>query len=87
MFVLMACALMMAVAIHYAFGYRAWLFAIAYVAMALIRAFYMARVMRGTQMGQNYWQLGIWSCPVRRVLDCRRGRSNPCACRSGSSPC
>ncbi|MGB3555086.1 MAG: low temperature requirement protein A [Jannaschia sp.] len=62
MFALMACALMMAVAIHYAFGYRAWLFAIAYVAMALIRAFYMARVMRGTQMGQNYWQLGIWSC-------------------------
>lgn len=62
MFVLMACALMMAVAIHYAFGYRAWLFAIAYVAMALIRAFYMAHVMRGMQMGQNYWQLGIWSC-------------------------
>ena len=59
---LMACALMMAVAIHYAFGYRAWLFAIAYVAMALIRAFYMARVMRGMRMGQNYWQLGIWSC-------------------------
>lgn len=62
MLVLMGCALMMAVAIHYAFGYRAWLFAVAYVAMALIRAFYMARVMRDTQMGQNYWQLGIWSC-------------------------
>lgn len=61
MLVLMACALMMAVAIHYAFGYRAWLFALAYVAMALIRAFYMARIMRGTQMGQNYWQLGMWS--------------------------
>ena len=61
MLVLMACALMMAVAIHYAFGYRAWLFAVAYVAMALIRAFYMAAVMRGTQMGQNYWQLGMWS--------------------------
>jgi low temperature requirement protein LtrA len=61
MLVLMACALMMAVAIHYAFGYRAWLFALAYVAMALIRAFYMAKVMRGTQMGQNYWQLGMWS--------------------------
>jgi low temperature requirement protein LtrA len=60
--VLMACALMMAVAIHYAFGYRAWLFATAYVAMALIRAFYMAIVMRATRMGRNYWQLGLWSC-------------------------
>jgi low temperature requirement protein LtrA len=29
--------------------------------MALIRAFYMAAVMRGTQMGQNYTQLGLWS--------------------------
>ena len=61
MFVLMAFALMMAVSIHYAFGYRAWLFVLAYVGMALIRAFYMAHVMRGTQMGQNYWQLGMWS--------------------------
>lgn len=61
MFVLMAFALMMAVSIHYAFGYRAWLFVVAYVGMALIRAFYMAHVMRGTQMGQNYWQLGMWS--------------------------
>lgn len=61
MFVLMAFALMMAVSIHYAFGYRAWLFVVAYVGMALIRAFYMAHVMRSTQMGQNYWQLGMWS--------------------------
>ena len=61
MLILMACALIMAVSIHYAFGYRAWLFAVAYVAMALIRAFYMAVVMRGTQMGKNYWQLGMWS--------------------------
>lgn len=61
MLTLMACALLMAVSIHYAFGYRAWLFALAYVAMALIRAGYMAWVMRGTRMGQNYAQLGIWS--------------------------
>lgn len=61
MLVLMACALTMAVAIHYAFGYRAWLFVAGYVAMALIRAFYMARVMRGSRMGRNYWQLGMWS--------------------------
>ncbi|WP_224825914.1 low temperature requirement protein A [Cognatishimia sp. MH4019] len=61
MLVLMACALMMAVAIHYAFGYRAWLFVLGYVSMALIRAFYMSAVMRGTQMGQNYFQLGMWS--------------------------
>lgn len=61
MLVLMACALMMATAIHYGFGYRAWLFVAGYVSMALIRAFYMAAVMRGTQMGQNYWQLGMWS--------------------------
>jgi len=61
MFVLMAFALMMAVSIHYAFGYRALLFVVAYVGMALVRAFYMAHVMRGTQMGQNYWQLGMWS--------------------------
>lgn len=61
MLILMACALLMAVAIHYAFGYRAWLFVFGYVAMALIRAGYMALVMRGTQMGQNYAQLGLWS--------------------------
>lgn len=61
MLALMACALLMAVAIHYAFGYRAWLFVLGYVSMALIRAFYMAAVMRGTQMGQNYTQLGLWS--------------------------
>lgn len=61
MLALMACALVMAVAIHYGFGHRAWLFVTAYVAMALIRAFYMAHVMRGTQMGRNYYQLGLWS--------------------------
>jgi low temperature requirement protein LtrA len=54
MLFLMACALLMAVAIHYAFSYRAGLFVFAYVTMALARAGYMALVMRGTQMGQNY---------------------------------
>jgi low temperature requirement protein LtrA len=61
MLVLMACALLMAVSIPGSFGSRAWLFVLAYVAMALIRAFYAAAVLRGTQMGQNYTQLGIWS--------------------------
>jgi low temperature requirement protein LtrA len=61
MLALMACALLMAVAIHYAFSYRAGLFVFAYVAMALIRAGYMALVMRGSQMGRNYFQLGVWS--------------------------
>lgn len=61
MLVLMVCALLMAISIHHAFAYRAWLFVAAYVSMALIRAFYMAAVLRGSQMGQNYFQLGVWS--------------------------
>lgn len=61
MIVLMGLALLMAVSIPYAFDGRGWLFVIAYVAMALIRAFYMAAVMRDSQMGQNYYQLGLWS--------------------------
>ena len=59
MLVPMACALLMAASIHYAVSDRAWLFALAYVAMALIRAFAMARVLRGTPMGRNDWQLGL----------------------------
>lgn len=61
MMVLMGCALLMAIAAPEAFSDRAALFAGAYVAMALIRAGYMAFVFRGTQMGQNYAQLGAWS--------------------------
>ncbi len=61
MIVLMACALMMAVAMPYAFGARAGLFVGAYVAMALIRAGYAALVMRGQTMGRNYAQLCAWS--------------------------
>lgn len=61
MIVLMGCALLMAVAAPQAFGARAGLFAAAYVAMALIRAGYMALVFRGQVMGRNYAQLGAWS--------------------------
>ncbi|PWE33380.1 low temperature requirement protein A [Maritimibacter sp. 55A14] len=61
MIVLMGCALLMAVAAPQAFGARAGLFAAAYVAMALIRAGYMAFVFRGQVMGRNYAQLGAWS--------------------------
>ena len=61
MVVLMACALLMAVAMPYAYSARAGLFAGAYVAMALIRAGYMAALFRGQRMGRNYAQLGAWS--------------------------
>ena len=61
MVILMGFALLMAIAVPKAFGDRALLFALAYSAMALIRAFYMSRLFRGQQMGQNYAQLGTWS--------------------------
>jgi low temperature requirement protein LtrA len=61
MVVLMGCALLMAIAAPQAFSDRAGLFAGAYVAMALIRASYMALVFRGQVMGRNYAQLGVWS--------------------------
>lgn len=61
MIVLMGCALLMAVAAPQAFSNRAGLFAIAYVAMALIRAGYMTIAFRGQLMGRNYAQLGAWS--------------------------
>ncbi len=53
MITLMACAILMAVAIPYAFDARAGLFVGAYVVMAL--------VFRGQQMGQSYKQLFAWS--------------------------
>ncbi|MDZ7812079.1 MAG: low temperature requirement protein A [Ideonella sp.] len=61
MAVLMGCALLMAVAIPEAYGDRAGLFVGAYVAMALLRAGYMAVLFRGQRMGQNYAQLMAWS--------------------------
>lgn len=61
MVALMGCALLMAVAMPEAYGDRAGLFAGAYVAMALIRAFYLATVFRGQVMSRNYAQLGAWS--------------------------
>ena len=60
MAVLMGCALLMAVAMPEAYGSRAGLFVGAYVAMALIRAGYMALVFRGQRMAQNYAQLWAW---------------------------
>jgi low temperature requirement protein LtrA len=61
MIALMTCAILMAVAIPYAFEKRAALFVGAYVVMALIRAGYMALLFRGERMGQNYAQLCAWS--------------------------
>ena len=61
MVALMACALLMAIAMPSAYSERAGLFVGAYVAMALLRAGYMALVFRGRQMGRNYAQLGTWS--------------------------
>jgi low temperature requirement protein LtrA len=61
MIALMSCAILMAVSIPHAFGDRAGLFVAAYVAMALIRAGYMAAIFRGQRMGQNYAQLCAWS--------------------------
>ncbi|MGB7998432.1 MAG: low temperature requirement protein A [Photobacterium halotolerans] len=61
MIVLMACALAMAIAMPLAFSSRAGLFVGAYVAMALLRAGYMALVFREERMGRNYAQLCAWS--------------------------
>ena len=61
MIALMGCAILMAVAMPYAFEERAALFVGAYLVMALIRAGYMALVFRGRRMGQNYRQLCAWS--------------------------
>ena len=58
---LMGCAILMAVAIPYAFAERAPLFVGAYLVMALLRAAYMATLFRGERMAQNYWQLFAWS--------------------------
>lgn len=59
--VLMACALLMAIAMPLAYSTRAGLFVGAYVTMALVRAGYMAILFRGERMGQNYKQLFAWS--------------------------
>lgn len=61
MIMLMACALLMAVAMLDAYGTSAGLFVAAYIAMALIRTGYMAVLFRGERMGQNYTQLCAWS--------------------------
>ncbi len=61
MIFLMACALAMAIAMPYAFGERAGLFVGAYVTMSIVRAGWMALVMRGQRMSTNYAQLCAWS--------------------------
>ena len=61
MVVLMACALLMAIAMPYAYSETATLFVGAYIVMGLFRAGYMALLFRGQQMGQNYAQLFTWS--------------------------
>ena len=61
MIFLMACALAMAIAMPYAFDERAGLFVGAYVTMSIVRAGWMALVMRGQRMGTNYAQLCAWS--------------------------
>ncbi|MGQ7847688.1 low temperature requirement protein A [Granulosicoccus sp. 3-233] len=61
MIFLMACALIMAIAMPYAFTERAGLFVGAYVTMSLVRAGWMALLLRNQRMGRNYAQLGAWS--------------------------
>lgn len=61
MVALMACALLMAIAMPSAYSDRAGLFVGAYVVMGLLRAGYMALAFRGRRMGRNYAQLGAWS--------------------------
>ena len=61
MLFLMACALAMAIAMPYAFTERAGLFVGAYVTMSLVRAGWMALLLRGRRMGANSAQLGAWS--------------------------
>ncbi|MBB4105517.1 low temperature requirement protein A [Allorhizobium borbori] len=58
---LMGCALLMAAAVPEAYSERPGLFVGAYVAMAVVRAAYMALVFRGARMSRNYAQLCVWS--------------------------
>lgn len=59
--VLMLLSLVMSASIPDAFGDRALAFAGAFVAMQLLRAGFMVWALRGSPMGRNYLQLGIWS--------------------------
>lgn len=61
MVVLMACALLMAIAMPHAYTETAGLFVGAYVTMGLFRAGYMAILFKGQQMSRNYSQLFAWS--------------------------
>jgi low temperature requirement protein LtrA len=59
--VLMVLSLVMSAAIPEAFGDRGLDFAVAYVAMQVVRAGFMVWALRGEAMGRNYSQLLAWS--------------------------
>jgi low temperature requirement protein LtrA len=59
--VLMALSLVMSAAIPTAFGGQGVTFAVAYVAMQLVRGGFMVFALRGQVMGRNYAQLLAWS--------------------------
>jgi low temperature requirement protein LtrA len=59
--VLMALSLIMAAAIPSAFGHRGVAFAVAYVALQLVRSAFVLAAFWGQRMGRNYAQLLTWS--------------------------
>lgn len=61
MLVLMLISLIMSAAIPQAFGARALTFAIAYVALQVVRSAFMVVAFRGQRMGRNYAQLLAWT--------------------------
>ncbi|HEX4847065.1 MAG TPA: low temperature requirement protein A, partial [Novosphingobium sp.] len=62
--VLMALSLVMAVAMPYAFGKYAWLFALCYCAMQIGRTVFMAVILRGANPGnsRNMVRIALWFC-------------------------
>ncbi len=61
MLVLMGISLVMSAAIPEAFGARGLAFAVAYVAIQVLRSGFMVAALRGQTMGRNYAQLLAWS--------------------------
>src|SRR5712691_1303816 len=59
---LMLLSLVMSAAIPQAFGDRGAAFALAYVALQVVRSVFMVVAFRGARMGRNYAQLLAWSC-------------------------
>src|SRR5712691_10147955 len=62
MIALMLLSLVMSAAIPQAFGDRGAAFALAYVALQVVRSVFMVVAFRGARMGRNYAQLLAWSC-------------------------